>query len=348
MPNHDNERTLESVLERLAANTTHPNTELVVVDDGSTDRSREILTRWSESGAFLGDVNYIEKPNSGAIDTLNAGLGAATGEFCVQLDSDASVETPGWIERMLGLMQSDERVGVVTAKVVMDSGYLHACGVHVMAPEGMHDRPTKLLEPVGRRRWHHRVDRYREGEAGATESEVAEVDSGIGCCMMYRREDAVAAGGYDSAYSPVWFDDIDLCISIRRLGRKVFYLPDVRVIHHLVTRGGPTGYDRIRPSRFGRALVRRAARKIPYDARSRIEERFDVDLALHYTPAQRRRLEHHYAYWREKWGWDVRNPDLGEIARRWGGTEVNWAQDPDRRAAGEEIARRYAAVRAAA
>jgi hypothetical protein len=188
------------------------------------------------------------------------------------------------------------------------------------------------------------VDRYPEGEGGTAETELAEVDSGIGCCMMYRRADALAAGGYDSGWSPVWFDDIDLCIGIRRLGRKVFYLPDVRVVHHLVARGAPTGRERFTPRRFAGALIRRGAKRLPYETRARIEERFDVDLALHYTPVQRRRLEHHYAYWRQKWGWDLRNPDGSDIERRWAGTEVNWRQDPERRAAGEAIARAFRAA----
>src|SRR3712207_7810459 len=47
------------------------------------------------------------------------------------------------------------------------------------------------------RRWHSRVARPREGHAPVAETRPAEVDSGIGCCMMYRRADAQAAGGYD-------------------------------------------------------------------------------------------------------------------------------------------------------
>ena len=327
LPNRDNAAVLRMVLDRLAANTTYENVELVVVDDGSTDGSPDILRKWERDGAFVGDVELIEQANRGAVQALNTALEAATGELCVQIDADASVETEGWIERLLDLAQADARVGVVTGKVVMDSGALHTCGVNLVSPAGWHDRPSKLLEPVGRRRWHHRVARYDEGEGGLAESRVAEVDAGMGCCMMYRRADAIAVGGYDLRWSPVWFDDVDLSLSIRRLGKKVFYLPDVRVVHHFGVRATRA------PSRLRRVLGHR----LPPLVRGKVEAALRVDLDGNFSREQIARLEHHYRCWFEKWGWEARNPDMAEIERRWGDTEIWWAYDPERRAAGEAI-----------
>jgi glycosyltransferase involved in cell wall biosynthesis len=343
LPNRNNARVLEKVLAPLAENTTYGATEVVAVDDGSTDESVGILRRWRDSRRFE-SFELVEKPSSGAIDTLNTALERASGQFCIQLDADAAVETPGWIERMLRFMALDDAVGVVTAKVVMDWGELHACGVSVVDPVGWHDRPARPTEPVGRRRWHYLLERVPEGHGGEAERRVTEVDSGIGCCMMYRREDALRVGGYDRGYSPVWLDDVDLCLSIRALGRKAFYLPDVRVRHYVRDRAGLRA--RLRPRRVGRALARQAARSLPSHARDRIEKRFDIDLGMgHFSPEERARLRHHYGYWRQKWGWDPLNPDMGEIQRRWGGTEVCWATDAIRRAAGERIVRSYELAR---
>jgi GT2 family glycosyltransferase len=349
LPNYNNDRVLDVVLDRLATNTTYPDVEVVIVDDGSTDRSPEILRRWRDSGAFAGDVRLIEKPNGGVTDSLNTALEAADGELCVQLDSDASIETPGWLETMVDLMLLDDRVGAVGPKIVMDSGLLHACGIDIVGPAGVHDRPSRPLEPIGRRRWHHRVERVSEGYGGDIEHRVNEVDGLLGCCMLYRREDALAAGGYDMGYTPLWFDDIDLCMSIRRLGRKVFYLPDVRVVHHLLGRQPPRlARERYRPARVASVLARRAVRRLPGGAPARVERRFGVDLDGHFTREQLARCQHHYRYWRDKWGWDFNNPDMAEVERRWGDTEICWATDPERRAAGEEIARAYERSRAAA
>lgn len=337
LPTYNAGHVLDHVLERLHANTTYPRVEIVAVDDGSTDDSGTVLRRWRDSARFP-SFRLIEKPNGGAIETLNTALQAATGEVVVQLDADASVETPGWTERMLALLLCDPRVGVVTVRVVLDSGFVHACGVSLVSPTGMHDRPSRLTEAVGRRTWHYRAERVRDGSAPEIEEVPAEVDSGLGCCLMYWRSEAVAAGGYDTGFAPVWFDDVDLCLSIRRMGKKVFYLPEVRVTHHVHGRHGrpadATAIQRLRAS---------LKRSVPAPVRRRLRRRLDPDAG--FSDEQRERLIHHYGYWREKWGWDPLNPNMMEVVRRWGDTEVCWAQDPERVAAGRDILASHASGR---
>ena len=338
MPNRDNERLLDLVLDRLATNTTYPDTELIVVDDGSTDASVEILRRWRDSGRFS-EFKLLEREHGGVVEALNAGLEAASGELVVQLDADASVETPGWLERMVEFVDCDDRVGAVTAKVVFDHGEIHACGIEVVVPEGLHDGGTRITEEIGRREYHGRVLRPREGECDACER-PAEVDGGIGCCMIYRRDAALAAGGYDPGFAPVWFDDLDLTLSLRRRGLKVFFLPDVRVVHHLGTRGDPMPARR-RAAAVAKALARRL---LPERAGVRAVRAMGLDRA---PREHRERLAHHYAYWREKWGFDLLNPDLDEVSARWGDTEICWRTSPERREAGEQIVAAYEAARRA-
>ena len=336
------------MLARLAEHTTYENVELIAVDDASTDESPEILRRFAEGGSFP-EVRILANGGKGAIAALNTALNAATGEFCVQLDDDITIETPGWIERMVEFMQIDAAVGLVTGKIVFDTGDIHGTGVHVIGESGWHERTTWPSEPLGRRLWLNRVDgRAKEGEAGDLENRAAEVDSGIGALMMYRREDALAAGGYDMEWSPVWCDDVDLSLKIRLLGRKAFYIPDVRAVHYFQYRWAkPTLADLLAPSRFRRAFGRRIGRRLPIRLSRLIESRYPIDVLGYYSKDQCARLRHHLAYWREKWGWDARNPDLREIERRWGDTELWWAYDPARRAEGERIVEAYEAIREA-
>jgi hypothetical protein len=60
-----------------------------------------------------------------------------------------------------------------------------------------------------------------------------------------------------------------------------------------------------------------------------------------HDPKKSALLERHHAHWREKWGFDPLNPDLDAVRGRWGGTEICWRFDDERRAAGEEILARW-------
>jgi glycosyltransferase involved in cell wall biosynthesis len=331
VPNKNNEPVLDLFFERLRDNTTGPEFELIVVDDGSTDRSREILRRWRDSGAFPG-FRLIERESAGIIATLNAGLAEATGDVVVRLDGDATIETPGWLERMLSFYRSDDRIGVVVAKIVFDSGHVHSYGMNIVGPEGVHDRGTTLTEPVGRRTLDIAVERPLATDTDDGH-EIAEIDGAIGCCTMFSRELAERIGGFDHRYDPVGFEDFDFALGARRLGRKVFFFPEVEVIHRLTLRNPRTDSSRAEWTLW--RLRRRIGGLFPQRVRNAVARA--AKLGDH-DPARIALLRRHYASFRQKWGFDPLNPDMDEVLRRYGGTEVCWRYDDDLRRAGEEIA----------
>jgi GT2 family glycosyltransferase len=334
LPNKNNVRVLDIVLERLVEHTSYPNWELVVVDDDSNDGSRELLRRWRDSGRIR-SFTLLEREHSGVAASLNAALKASSGEFAVSLDGDASVETPGWLDRMVAFASLDPSVGIVTAAVDMDNGRVHAHGVDIVGVEGLHDRPSKIREPAGRRTLHMEV--VTELAKRTLGDPPEEVDASIGCCMLFRRQIVEELGGYDLGWTPVWFEDLDLSLSARRLGWKVFALPEVRVLHRRSMRGSrETGTDGSAPAP---TVARRvAARVLPRAAKEMIAKTIKLDPP---SPETLARFHHHYAYWREKWGFDLLNPDMDYVFERYGDTEVCWRYDDAMRAAGKRIAAAY-------
>jgi GT2 family glycosyltransferase len=325
MPNRNNAGVLDLALSRLAEHTTYPNFELIVVDDGSTDSSPKILRRWRDSGR-ISSFTLIESEHSGVQASLNRAAEVASGELFVQMDGDATVETRGWLDKLVAFQQSDPRVAVTSAAVILDSGRVHAYGVNLIGPEGMHDRGTQILEPLGARTLHSAVRRPRATNLPPPHTPV-EVDASIGCCMLYPRALWEENGGYDVGFSPVWFEDLDLSLTARRLGSKVFLVGEVEVIH----RGNLTEEN---PSR-----ARRVARRLPQWAKDIVVSAGRMEQL---DPHVLERLQGHYAHWRDKWGFDPLNPDMAQIVARYGGTEVCWRHDEEMRVAGEQIAAAYA------
>jgi hypothetical protein len=70
-------RAIDSALEQ-----THPDVEVIVVDDGSRDASMEVIRRYSDR------VRVIDKPNGGQGSAYNAGYARATGDVVIFLDAD--------------------------------------------------------------------------------------------------------------------------------------------------------------------------------------------------------------------------------------------------------------------
>jgi hypothetical protein len=176
-------------------------------------------------------------------------------------------------------------------------------------------------------------------EAGSLVTEPAEVDSSLGVHMLFSREIYDELGGYDEGFSPVWFEDLDLALSSRRLGYKVFFVPGVHIVHRPNLRGDRTAHS------LGQRMAKRVrsgvATAVPERLRRKVREAEQKDTA--YRPHELRRVQHHYEHFREKWGWDLMNPDMDTLLERYGDTEVCWAYDPARRGAGEEIAAAWTA-----
>ena len=81
IPTYNRERYIARAI-RSVLNQTCDDYELIVVDDGSTDRTRRIVR------GFGRQVRYIRQPNRGPSEARNAGIRAAKGQFVAFLDSD--------------------------------------------------------------------------------------------------------------------------------------------------------------------------------------------------------------------------------------------------------------------
>lgn len=105
IPTYNRAEFLEEAIDS-ALKQTYKNLEIIVVDDGSTDNTPQILEKYKDK------VKVIRQENWGVSRALNYGILASTGDYISWLSSD-DVYTPGKIERTIEELHKDPELGMV-------------------------------------------------------------------------------------------------------------------------------------------------------------------------------------------------------------------------------------------
>ena len=104
MPIYNVEEYLDRSIGSLL-NQTLKDIEIILIDDGSTDKSLEIVKHYAESNSDR--IKYISVENGGAAKARNLGLSIAEGEYIGFVDSDDFVDAT-MFEKMYNLAKSDD------------------------------------------------------------------------------------------------------------------------------------------------------------------------------------------------------------------------------------------------
>jgi len=108
IPSYNHRRYVIQAIQSVLSQT-WPNVDLIVIDDGSTDGSAELIqTFWQERSGFT----YLRRENRGLIQTLNQGLALARGEYVCELASDDYLPVDSLEKRAMFLRNHPDCVAV--------------------------------------------------------------------------------------------------------------------------------------------------------------------------------------------------------------------------------------------
>jgi len=192
-------------LEALAASS-QGRFEVIVVDNGSTDETPELLASFGTALSVIRNA-----ANDGFARACNTGARHARGTYVVFLNND-TVPQPGWLTALVAVAETDPDVGVVGARLLYPNGTVQHAGVGFTAD----------FEPV-------HLHQGAPGDASAVAHD-RDCEAVTGACMLLPRRLFVALGGFDEGYR-MYFEDIDLCLRARAAGRRVRYAAGSVLVH---------------------------------------------------------------------------------------------------------------------
>ena len=225
-------------VECLAALARHPQTtpfELLLVDDASTDP--DIAQLASISGMHM----LRNSANLGFLLSCNRAIKVARGDYVHILNNDTQVQA-GWLDALVSWLDSHPDTAIAGSQLIFPDGRLQEAGVRLVRPEN--DEPAALVGDLIGLGDSPNEPRYQYPR---------EVDYCSGASLLIRRSLLENLGGFDTRYTPAYFEDADLAYAARAAGYRVMYIPDSKVVHHLsATLGAHSGNDKL-------SLVRRNA-----------------------------------------------------------------------------------------
>jgi GT2 family glycosyltransferase len=191
----------------LAEVTDNVHYEVIVVNNASTDGTESLLA------TLGGDVQIIQnKENCGFAKGCNQGAHAARSRYVVFLNNDTILKK-GWLKSLVDEVTEHPDVAVVGSKLLYPDDTIQHAGVvfsrQLQMPYHLFNGVPESLPAVNKRK----------------EFQVV-----TAACMLVRKETFEKVGGFDEGFVN-GFEDVDLCLRIRQMGKKVVYQPKSCLYH---------------------------------------------------------------------------------------------------------------------
>lgn len=193
---------LESILQSTKAK----NYEIILIDDHSTDETRKIEK-------YVKNIKVIRnEKNAGFLKNCNSGAKAAKGEYLYLLNNDTQL-LENAMEKLAEILDKVKDCGAAGSKLIFPDGKLQGAGSIIKkdgstASIGIFNNP---LSPEF--------------------NELKEVNYCCGASLMVKKALWDSLGGFDTLFSPGYYEETDLCLRIKEIGCKTIYQPESEVIH---------------------------------------------------------------------------------------------------------------------
>jgi O-antigen biosynthesis protein len=234
IPNQNSFPLISRVLADLASRTDYPDLEVIVVDNGTTDR--KVLDLYAKGRQEqLPFKCFIEPGPFNFSRQVNRGMASATGELILLLNNDIEVIDSDWLREMVSCFDYPD-TGIVGARLLYPNHRLQHAGTIIglrngLAAHWLVGRPKDYPGPMARLQ-------IRQSLTAVT-----------GACMLISRACLKEVGKFDEIAFPVAYNDVDFCLRAVAQGFRVVWTPFATLIHR---ESASRGKDNRRPAKLSR------------------------------------------------------------------------------------------------
>ena len=206
IPAYNEYRMTVFCLQSLLNTTTGVDYEVIFADDASTDLTSTI-------GERIKGIEIVRADeNQGFVNNCRNGASHARGEYLLFLNNDTAF-TDGWLSNLVAVLDADPKVGIVGPMLLFGNGRLQEAG-GIIWNDASGWNYGRMDDP-GRPEYNY----------------LKETDYVSGACLLIRQALWEELGGFDQRYVPAYYEDTDLCFSVRAAGYKVLYQPASKIYH---------------------------------------------------------------------------------------------------------------------
>jgi hypothetical protein len=195
---------LGDCLRSLQAAAAEASLHVVLIDNGSTDGSQDLVRRGFPA------VEFVQHERNDYTAANNLGVARAAGDYALLLNTDAALR-PGCLRGLVAALDADAEAAAAAPRILFPDGRVCTTGIAQRDDLYWVDRDAGAADP---------------GPAGAP----AEVLGVSGCCALFRVAAWRAVGGQDEDFH-MYYEDVELALRLRAAGWRCLYVPAAACTH---------------------------------------------------------------------------------------------------------------------
>lgn len=217
--NYNTGRLLKNTLSSIYRNTKNITFEIITVDDGSTDRSVEIIKKYFPKVRIIKNVK-----NLGYSKSCNIGTRLSKGKYILHLNSDVNFTKNTSMSLIIKFMDDNPNIGIAGCKIIKYDGSLDLpC---------RHSLPTltnAFFQMFGLYKIFSNIKSTNYYMTYLPDDKITKV-GGLGAFMLLRKELVRRIGYLDERFF-IYCEETDYCYRAIKAGWDVYYFPKIEVKH---------------------------------------------------------------------------------------------------------------------